>query len=122
MSITDSDSKTIKNRILQSDKPVLVDFFAHWCGPCKSMDQTIKELATNYESKIEVLKVDIDQHSDLAKSYSIQSIPTLVFFKNGQESRRSIGALSKQQLEKFVSAELEDTNIEPISKGSCCAG
>lgn len=106
MNITETDSSKIQDRILRADKPVLVDFFATWCGPCKAMDPSIKELASIYESQIDVLKVDIDQHSILAKTYGIQSIPTLIFFVNGTEKKRSIGAISKQQLEKFIQDEL----------------
>lgn len=106
MNIIESDSSKIRDRILHADKPVLVDFFAHWCGPCKSMDPTIKEFAAEYKSRIDVLKVDIDQHSDLAKSYGIQSIPTLILFVDGDERKRTVGALSKQQIERLVLDEL----------------
>lgn len=123
MSIKESHSIDIKEHILKSEKTVLLDFYAQWCGPCKNMDPTIKEFARENESKIELIKVDIDQYGDLAKSYSVQSIPTLILLKNGQEQKRSVGALSKQQLENFVAEHIkEQAGDEQQHKGGCCGG
>ena len=88
--------------VLGSDKPVLVDFWAEWCGPCKQLAPTISEIAQNNEGKLDVVKIDVDANRDLAVQYGIRSIPTLMIFKDGEAVGTEIGALSKQQLEEFV--------------------
>ena len=85
--------------VLQSDLPVFVDFYADWCGPCKMMSPVIDKLAEEYEGRIKVGKVNVDENGDLAVKYGIMSIPNMVFFKNGEVVDRIVGAIPKPQMQ-----------------------
>ena len=96
------DESNFDAEVLQSDLPVFVDFYADWCGPCKMMSPVIDKLAEEYEGKIKVGKVNVDENSDLAVKYGIMSIPNMVFFKNGEVADRVVGAIPKPAMkEKF---------------------
>jgi len=84
--------------VLKSSEPVLVDFWAEWCGPCKMIAPVLDELAGEYAGKIKIGKVDIDQHQSLAAQYGVRSIPTLLIFKNGQVAEQMVGARSKRDI------------------------
>ncbi len=90
---TDFDSK-----VLQADKPVLVDFFATWCGPCKRLGPVIEEVADELAGKVDVYKLDIDQSPDVAARYKVNSVPTIMLFENGAIKNKTVGAVPKQQL------------------------
>jgi thioredoxin 1 len=90
------------SEMINSEKPVLVDFSAEWCGPCKMMAPVLKDIANKYEGKISVLKVDVDQNEAAARDYSIVSVPTLMIFKKGQILWRQSGALPLAAMEKVV--------------------
>lgn len=96
------NEQTFEQDVLQSDIPVLVDFFAQWCGPCKMMAPNIEKLAADYEGKIKVGKIDIDENINIISNYHITSVPTLILFKNGEAAAKSIGFMSYEELEKFI--------------------
>jgi thioredoxin len=90
-----SDS-TFEQEVLQSKEPVLVDFWAVWCGPCKAIAPIVEELAGDYEGKLKVMKLDVDNNPQTAVAYGVQSIPTLLVFKDGKPAERIIGAVPKK--------------------------
>ncbi|MDD5044487.1 MAG: thioredoxin [Candidatus Omnitrophica bacterium] len=106
MSIHHFDEKNFKKEISSSTMPVLVDFWAEWCGPCKMIAPALEELAKEYEGKIKFAKVNIDESRKIAAEYGIMSIPTLMFFKNGQVQEQVVGALNKSQLKKKIENNL----------------
>lgn len=97
MSIVNLTRNNFKTEVMQSDKTVLIDFWAEWCGPCSMMSPVIDEVAETL-SDVKVCKVNVDEASDLASMFGIESIPTLVVIKNGQTVNKSIGLISKEQV------------------------
>ncbi|KAA3632493.1 MAG: thioredoxin [Calditrichaeota bacterium] len=95
MDITDDAFDT---EVLQSDKPVIVDFWATWCGPCKMIAPILEEIAGEYDEKVKIVKIDVDSNSQTAGKYNIMSIPSLLFFKNGEMVDQVVGAIPKAQL------------------------
>ena len=92
------NSENFEKEVLNSEKPVLVDFFADWCGPCKMMAPIVEELATELDGKVKVGKINVDENSDIAVEYNVMSIPTLIIFKNGKEEKRLVGLRDKEEL------------------------
>jgi len=92
--------------VLNSDMPVLVDFWAEWCGPCRIVGPIVEQLAQSLEGKVKVFKLNVDQNQEIAMKYNVQSIPSLVLFKNGKEIARTIGLSPKEKYEKFVNNTL----------------
>ncbi len=92
--------------VLKSDKPVLVDYWAEWCGPCKMIAPILTEIADEYGDRIKICKLDIDANQETPPKYGIRGIPTLMLFKNGEVEATKVGALSKSQLAAFL-----DSNI-----------
>ncbi|MBS1252613.1 MAG: Thioredoxin 1 [Anaerolineales bacterium] len=84
--------------VLQSDTPVITDFWAEWCGPCKMIAPVLEDIAEEYEDQLTVAKLDVDSNPNTAMRYGVQSIPTLILFKNGQEAERLVGAMSKDRM------------------------
>jgi thioredoxin 1 len=92
--------------VLQSDKPVLVDYWAEWCGPCKMIAPILDEIADEYGDRLKICKIDIDANQETPPKYGIRGIPTLMLFKDGDVAATKIGALSKSQLAAFIDSNL----------------
>ena len=89
--------------VLQSAEPVVVDFWAEWCGPCKMIGPSLEELARDYAGKVKIVKLNVDENPNTAAKYGIMSIPTLLMFKNGEIASRQVGAAPKQKLHQWIS-------------------
>lgn len=99
-------SADFDKEVIKSDVPVLVDFYADWCGPCKMLGPIVEEAAKTYEGKIKVCKINVDDAQDVAAKFGIMSIPTLIFFKGGKAVDQKVGSLNKQQLDSFIAKNL----------------
>ena len=103
VSVTDS---TFEDEVLKSDVPVLVDYWAEWCGPCKMIAPVLEEIADEYEGKLKIAKLNIDENQQTPPRFNIRGIPTLMLFKNGDVDSTKVGALSKSQLTAFLDSNL----------------
>lgn len=102
MKIIELTNETFENEVLNSDKPVLVDFWATWCGPCKMAAPIVEKIAGEHD-EIKVCKVDVDENPELARKYKVFSIPTFVVFRGGEAVRRTVGAVSEGELLDLLS-------------------
>ena len=96
--VKEYSSDDFKSEVVESDAPVLVDFWAEWCGPCKVIAPLVEELANDYEGKIKFGKVNVDDHNMVASEYGVRSIPTLLIFKNGAVVNQIVGAVPKEKI------------------------
>ena len=102
----DFTDATFDKDVLNSDVPVLVDFWAEWCGPCRMMTPTVDAIANDYAGKVKVGKVNVDENGGTAMRYNVRGIPTLLLFKGGQIVEQKVGAVGKPELQKMIEAHL----------------
>ncbi|MCQ2453854.1 MAG: thioredoxin [Clostridia bacterium] len=98
-------SANFEQEVVKSNKPVLVDFWATWCMPCRMLAPTVEEIADEYGDKLVVGKINVDEESDLARKFRVMSIPTLIVFENGEEVRRSVGVVDKDDILEMAGIE-----------------
>ena len=104
--IKHTTDSTFEADVLQSSQPVLVDYWAEWCGPCKQIAPILDEVATGYECKLQIAKMNVDENREIPAKFGIRGIPTLMIFKDGQLAATKVGALSKAQLTAFIDEQL----------------
>lgn len=102
MSIIEVTDRSFETDVIESDVPVLVDFWAEWCGPCKMIGPLLESIAEEYEGKITVAKMDVDSNQEMPAKYGVRGIPTLIIVDKGQVAATKVGALSKSQLTEFI--------------------
>jgi len=105
--IVHTSDATFSQDVLKSDKPVLLDFWAEWCGPCKMIAPILDEIAGEYQERLRIAKLNIDENPQTPPKYGIRGIPTLILFKNGTVHAQKVGALSKSQLSAFLENNLD---------------
>jgi thioredoxin 1 len=104
--IVHTTDATFSQDVLQSEKPVLLDFWAEWCGPCKAIAPILDEIATEYRDRLKIAKLNIDENPHTPPKFGIRGIPTLILFKNGTVEAQKVGAVSKSQLSAFLDSNL----------------
>ena len=104
--ITHTTDTSFDADVLQSSTPVLVDFWAEWCGPCRMIAPVLDDVAQSHEGKLKIVKINVDENREIPGKYGIRSIPTLMLFKNGELSATNLGAVNKSQLTAFVNQHL----------------
>lgn len=104
--MTEVNNDNFEAEVLQSDLPVVVDFFATWCGPCRMLSPVLESVSEDYEGKVKFFKLDTDKATETSIKYGVMSIPTLILFKNGNVSAKSVGALGAEELSEWIDANI----------------
>jgi thioredoxin 1 len=104
MAVAKVSDATFDSEVLKANEPVVVDFWAEWCGPCKMIAPALEELSGAMDGKVKIVKLNVDENPSTASKYGIMSIPTLMIFKNGELASRQVGAAPKQKLEQWIKA------------------
>ncbi len=104
MAVSKVSDATFESEVLKSANPVVVDFWAEWCGPCRMIAPALDEISNSLGDKVKIVKLNVDENPGIAAKYGIMSIPTLMIFKNGELASRQVGAAPKQKLEQWITA------------------
>jgi len=104
--IINTSNKSFQKDVIESELPVLVDFYANWCGPCKMLSPLLEDAATEYEGQLNISKIDADVNSDIVQKLNVRGLPTILLFKNGKVEATKVGALTRQQLKDFIDSIL----------------
>src|ERR1700758_3854536 len=115
MAVSKVSDTTFESEVLKATGPVVVDFWAEWCGPCRMIAPALEEIAGTLNGKVKIVKLNVDENPQTAAKYGIQSIPTLMIFKNGQMASRQIGAAPKQKLEQWITTAVGRPPVLRIS-------
>ncbi len=99
-------SENFNEEVLSSPIPVVVDFFATWCGPCRMLSPILEDVSEDFEGKVKFVKLDVDESGDIAKNYSVMSIPTLIIVKNGEEVAKEVGAMGADDLADWIESNI----------------
>ena len=100
------NSQQFEQEVLNSANPVFVDFWAEWCGPCRAVSPVVEELSTEYDGKVNFVKINVDENGELAQKYNVFSIPTLAIFKNGEVISQKVGASTKESFQTMIDSSL----------------
>ena len=107
--VKETSDGTFENDVLKSDRPVLVDFWAAWCAPCRMLAPTVEAVAEKYAHNARVVKINVDDNPSVSQRFGIKGIPTLILFKNGREEEREVGATSEQAISRMLDKHVADT-------------
>ena len=105
--VSEVSDSNFESDVLQSNKPVLVDFWAEWCAPCRMLTPTVEMLAEKYAASVRVVKMNIDENPLVLQRYGVRGLPTLILFKNGREEERAVGVVSKEAISRMIDKSLE---------------
>jgi thioredoxin 1 len=109
--VKETSDGTFENDVLKSDRPVLVDFWAAWCAPCRMLAPTVEAVAEKYASNARVVKLNVDDNPSVSQRFGIKGIPTLILFKNGKEEERVVGATSEQAISRMLDKHVEAATV-----------